>query len=191
MRMPSNEKIALICEGAAEHAIMQLLLNNDDLMFRKEDLFYEKILRCRNGATFAKEYLGSEFDFKVIICRILDSRKERFSIPKEYATKIAMPEGEDSFAYNFFTRPEIEMLHIIAHGDYDDSNNKCNRGKNGKLKPSQYVQTNYKDMEHYKGYNDNYRYWGTNYGLLKATLKQYKQKSRQRSGEYCIADLLK
>ena len=191
MRMPSNEKIALICEGAAEQAIMQLLLNNNDLKFKKEDLFYEEILRCRNGTTFAKKYLGSEFNFKVIICRILDSKKERFSIPKEYATKIAKPEEGNGFAYNFFTRPEIEMVHILAHGDYDDFKNKCNRLKKGKLKPSQYVRENYKDLKNCKAYNENYQYWNTNYDVLKEALIQYKRKSPNISGEYCIADLLK
>lgn len=48
--------IACICEGNAEHAIMDLLLENDKLRFKEKDLLDGKIIRCRDGKTFEQKY---------------------------------------------------------------------------------------------------------------------------------------
>lgn len=41
--------IACICEGGAERAILDLLLDNHKLIFEREDLIEEEVLRCRSG----------------------------------------------------------------------------------------------------------------------------------------------
>ena len=38
-----GEKVAVICEGGAETAIMEMLLDADRLIFTEEDLFYDEI----------------------------------------------------------------------------------------------------------------------------------------------------
>lgn len=38
---------ACICEGGAERAILDLLLDNHRLIFEREDLIENEILRCR------------------------------------------------------------------------------------------------------------------------------------------------
>ena len=40
---------ACICEGAAENAIMDILLNHDLLIFNREEMIEEEVIRCREG----------------------------------------------------------------------------------------------------------------------------------------------
>lgn len=39
-----GEKVAVICEGGAEAAIMEILLEAGRLIFTEEDLFYDEII---------------------------------------------------------------------------------------------------------------------------------------------------
>lgn len=48
---------ACICEGAAEAAIMEVLLDNDLLIFQREEMLDEGVIRCRDGKTFETRYL--------------------------------------------------------------------------------------------------------------------------------------
>lgn len=43
---------ACICEGAAEAAIIDVLLDNDLLIFQREEMLDEGVIRCRDGKTF-------------------------------------------------------------------------------------------------------------------------------------------
>ena len=52
---------ACICEGAAESAIMDVLLNNDLLVFKREEILDESVIRCRDGKTFETRYLRKGF----------------------------------------------------------------------------------------------------------------------------------
>lgn len=48
--------IACICEGGAERAIMDLLLDSRKLIFDRTDLIEEEVLRCRSGKEFEERY---------------------------------------------------------------------------------------------------------------------------------------
>ena len=50
--MELTKYIACICEGAAEKAIMKLLLDADRLIFTHDDLLEGELLRCRSGQEF-------------------------------------------------------------------------------------------------------------------------------------------
>lgn len=52
-----GEKVAVICEGGAETAIMEMLLDAGRLIFTVEDLFYDEIIRCRSAEIFEQRYL--------------------------------------------------------------------------------------------------------------------------------------
>ncbi len=54
-----GEKVAVICEGGAETAIMEMLLDAGRLIFTEEDLFYDEIIRCRSAEIFEQRYLKS------------------------------------------------------------------------------------------------------------------------------------
>ena len=43
---------ACICEGSAENAIMDILLDHDLLIFSREEMLEEKVIRCRDGKRF-------------------------------------------------------------------------------------------------------------------------------------------
>lgn len=40
---------ACICEGSAESAIIDILIDNDLLIFSREELLEESVIRCRNA----------------------------------------------------------------------------------------------------------------------------------------------
>ena len=71
---------ACICEGAAEAAIMDILLDNHLLIFEREEMLDEAVIRCRDGKTFENRYLRKGFKEMVSVIRILDSRKENFKL---------------------------------------------------------------------------------------------------------------
>lgn len=58
MKFLDNDFIACLCEGNAEKAVIDILLENDLLKFRKKQLLEEKSLKIRNAKTFANTYLG-------------------------------------------------------------------------------------------------------------------------------------
>ena len=71
---------AILCEGAAEQAILEILLENDVLIIKKESLLEEKVFRERSAESFFKKHMRVEFDEKVKIYRILDSKNENFKV---------------------------------------------------------------------------------------------------------------
>lgn len=101
---------ACICEGSAENAIMDILLDNDLLIFSREDLLEEAIIRCREGKRFEEKYLRKLPDGKVSVIRILDSRRENFKISKAYQFLVDV--------INVITAPEIEMLIILSENNF-------------------------------------------------------------------------
>lgn len=104
--MDLDDYIACICEGAAEQAIMELLLDNGRLIFTREQLLEEKLIRTRGARSFEREFLRKGFEKKITVLRILDSRKANFKLSKAYEHKIRV--------INIITAPEIEMLIILG-----------------------------------------------------------------------------
>lgn len=104
--------VACICEGSAEQAVMDILLENEKIIFTKERLLEESIIRCRDAKSFEKRYLKKGFDRQITIYRILDSRRENFKLSKAYKDKVDV--------INIVTAPEIEMLIILSKNVYED-----------------------------------------------------------------------
>ena len=52
---------AVLCEGSAEEVILNILLDNHLLIFEKEELIEEKVLRCRDARTFERRYLRKAY----------------------------------------------------------------------------------------------------------------------------------
>lgn len=102
---------ACICEGSAEEAIIDILVDNDLLIFTREEMLEERAIRCRSAKRFEEQYLRKKFDEQISVIRILDSRREEFRLSKAYEQKIDV--------VNVITAPEIEMLIIHAAGAYD------------------------------------------------------------------------
>ena len=103
--MKLSKYIACICEGAAEQAIIECLLDANKLIFTYDDMIEGEVIRCRSAKKFEERYLRKGFDEKITVLRILDSRREKFKLSKAYAPKIDV--------INVITAPEIEMLIIL------------------------------------------------------------------------------
>ena len=78
---------ACICEGAAESAIIDILVDNNLLIFPRSEMLDESVIRCRNAKRFEESYLRKGFDDQISVVRILDSRREEFRLSKAYATE--------------------------------------------------------------------------------------------------------
>ncbi|WP_303815786.1 hypothetical protein [Acidaminococcus timonensis] len=113
--------ILCICEGKAEEAIINLLLENDCLVFQKQDLLNGKCTTIRTAARIEEEFLRLQYKKEVAIVRILDRDKEKFTLSKLYRDRFPV--------YSICTKPEIEILHLIYEGKWHDY-------KKHKMKPS-------------------------------------------------------
>lgn len=129
MECNDDEYIACLCEGTAEEDIMKWLLEENKLVFSKEQMIEQKPLRIRSAKVFQKKYLTVEYGAKKIkVIRILDSKNERFKLAKCYADKVSV--------INIITAPEIEILAIIKAKDYQKYTNKYK----SQYKPSDYCK---------------------------------------------------
>lgn len=172
--MDFTKYIACICEGAAEQSIIELLLDNNKLIFTYEDMLEGEVIRCRSGKKFESNYLKKGFSDKITVLRILDSRREQFKLSKAYEDKIEV--------INVITAPEIEMLIIFNEGKYDEY-------KRSHTKPSEFCKSvlgysSVKSTSFVKSYFENVD------GLI-AAINEYKRISNIQRGELTLADLLR
>ncbi len=165
---------ACICEGAAEEAIMDVLLDNNLLIFTREEMLEEKVIRCREGKRFEERYLRKGFDGKISIIRILDSRREKFKLSRAYQDKVDV--------INVITAPEIEMLIICTEDKYQEF-------KKSKKKPSIFCKEDLK-MSNVKSY-DYVREYFADVNVLITAIKRYTEISKVEKGECTLLDLLK
>ncbi len=172
--MEFSKYIACICEGTAEQVIMNILLDNHKLIFEREDLLEEDVLRSRSGQKFEQQYLRKGFDDKITVLRILDSRGENFKISKVYQHKINV--------VNVITAPEIEMLIIFNENKYENF-------KKSRKKPNDYCKEDlsYKNVKSKSFITEYFE----NVNSLINAIKEYKRVSHIPNDEYSLFDLLK
>lgn len=163
-----------ICEGAAETAIIDILLDYGLLIFFREEMIEEEVIRCREGKKFEEKYLRKGFMDKISVIRILDSRRENFKLSKAYAGKVDV--------INVITAPEIEMLIIFNENKYKEFK------KTGK-KPSSFCKEDLK-MTEVKSY-DFVKTYFSDPRILVTTIKKYHEMSKVQKGEYTLLDLLR
>ena len=166
--------VACIAEGAAETAIIDILLDHQLLIFNREEMLDEQVLRCRNASVFESGYLRKGFNEKITVYRILDSRRENFRLGKAYEHKVDV--------INVITAPEIEMLIILNENRYDDF-------KKSGMKPSEYCMMVLK-MHHVKSYDFVKQYFSDS-SILIAAMKKYTEVSKIPKGEWALLDLVK
>lgn len=166
--------VACICEGGAERAIIDLLLDHHKLIFERTDLIDEEVLRCRCARDFEKNHLKKGFSEKITVYRILDSRSEKFKLSKAYEQKVDI--------INIVTAPEIEMLIICNESKYKDF-------KNANEKPSSYCkrELKYKRVKSYEFV----RQYFSNIEILIHALHEYRRVSKIHKNEKTLWDLLR
>lgn len=165
--------VACICEGSAEQAVMEILLEEEKLIFSEEELLNGEIIRCRKAKSFEKKYLRKGFKEKITILRILDSRREKFNLSKAYIDKIKV--------IDIITAPEIEMLIILNEDKYDAF-------KSSKMKPSEFckIKLKYDSVKSYEFVKDYF----SDIDQLINSINEYKRVSKIRKGEYTLSDLI-
>ena len=165
---------ACICEGAAESAIIDILVDNDLLIFTREEMLEESVIRCRTAKKFEERYLRKGFDNQISVIRILDSRREDFRLSKAYANKIDV--------INIITAPEIEMLIIHNERAYE-------RFKRSGKKPSEFCKIDL-SIHDVKSYDFVKNYFSTPQTLVNA-IGEYRRTANIPKGEYSLSDLLR
>lgn len=166
--------VACICEGGAETVIMNMLLDNDLLIFNRQQLIDEEVLKRMSAKEFQKNYLHFAYDKKIIILRIIDSRSEKFPLSEIYRCQVEV--------INVITAPEIEMLIIINENKYNDF---CKKKK----KPSEYCKQVLK-MNNVKSRIFIREYFSNIDDLVKS-IREYCRVHKKRKNEYNLCDLLK
>lgn len=165
---------ACICEGAAEHAIIDILVDHDLLIFSRSEMLEEKVIRCRSAKKFEELYLRKGFTDSISVIRILDSRRENFRLSKAYAHKVDV--------INVVTSPEIEMLIIHNEGVYE-------RFKRSGKKPSDFCKTDLR-MHNVKSYDFVKDYFSNPETLVNA-IKEYRRIANIPNGKYTLLDIMK
>lgn len=165
---------ACICEGAAEEAIIDILVDHGLLIFSRSEMLDEKVIRCRSARKFEEHYLRKGFTDQISVIRILDSRREKFRLSKAYAHKIDV--------INVITAPEIEMLIIQNEGAYE-------RFKRSGKKPSEFCKTDLR-MHNVKSYDFVKEYFSNPETLVNA-IKEYRRIANIPNGEYTLLDIMK
>lgn len=106
-----KEYVICICEGAAEQAIIELLLAHNSLIFSYDNLVGRKITRKRKASEIQSSFLNRTYQKQVNILRVLDSKSDPFKLSPIYTKRYPV--------YNIYTHPEIEMLLISAEGQIE------------------------------------------------------------------------
>lgn len=172
--MNLTKYVACICEGGAERAIIDILLESNLLIFSNDDLIDNKVIRKRSARYFEDNYLRMEYDDKVSVVRILDSKNEAFSLRTAYKDKVKV--------INVVTAPEIEILIILSEGRYDDF-------KKSRKKPSNYCKEDM-DIGYTKSYDYTYKYFNDANKLLKA-INEYSRITRKSTDYFNLKDIIK
>ena len=173
-----TEYVICSCEGAAEEALMDILLDNNCLLFSRENLVGHKVTRKRKAVEIQQDFLNRDYSpHRAIVVRILDSRSEKFKLSALYA--------ERHDVYTIRTTPEIEMLLIIAEGKAAA----FRQQSKSKIKPSEYCKSVLKMGNRVKSRNFWLEYF-VDINMLLQVIRQYHQTKSDKS-ELSIYDLLK
>lgn len=175
INIPKSSIIACICEGGAETTIMDILLDNQLLIFDREQLIDESVFPRTSVKEFERRYLRAEYDQGIIILRIIDSRSEKFKLSNVYTCQVEV--------INVITSPEIEMLIIVGQNKYDDF---C---KSNYKKPSDYCKSvlNLKNVKSPKFITEYFE----NPEFLVECIKKYNRVHKKKKNEATLYDLLK
>lgn len=173
--MELTRYIACICEGTAEEVIMEKMLDADRLIFTRENLLENELIRTRAAESFEKRHLRKSFRDKITVLRILNSRREKFRTSKAYEGKIAA-------VHNIITAPEIEILIILHEHKYDAYSR-------SRKKPSDFCKEDLK-MGGVKSRKFVESFFSNIDDLISA-IREYRRVSCIPPGEYALVDLLK
>lgn len=173
------------CEGIAEKAIIDLLLDNNQLCFSREDLIHGECTTCRKGSDIAQEFLTQDYGRSIAILRIIDREKDKFVIPQIYKM------NRNIAIFDIVTKPEIEILHIITEG-LDKEYKRARNNQKSNLKPSSFCKgilpKKYPSIRSVKSEDCIQYLYGDDIFKLITTIEKYHSNVQHKT--YCLYDLL-
>ncbi|SDQ13221.1 hypothetical protein LHA31_11765 [Carnobacterium viridans] len=174
-----GEIIACIYEGTAEKVIIEILLDANKLIFNKEDLLNEELIKRIKPKQFQSNYLNQDYEKKIKVIRVIDKKNEGFKISAPYEEQV-------SEVVPIITRPEIEILVIIGMGQYDRFKRQSSKGYQ---KPSDYCKQvmNIKNVKTEKFMRHHF----SDVDYLIRCLQEYHSKIDLKSGEQDFTTLLR
>lgn len=179
-------KLLIMCEGPNELKIIDILLDNNMLIFSRNDLLGLEAYHARqiSSSSAIKTALNIYPGNDVRIIRIGDTQNDTIKIPLEYKNKFS-PDPIKKYC----TKPEIEMLLIISEGLLQEFT-KVKSSVDAKTFAKQNILFNRRKYKNDTAFYENY--YGQNPELLKLAIEEYKRKKHShKKDELYLADLLK
>lgn len=178
-------RILLMCESKNEEAILNILLDNDLLVFKRDELIGLKpyAIRQLSHPTIKTEL--KHFGSPVKIYRVGDKQNDKLVVPNDLKKIISRNE-----IYKYCTKPEFEIL-LILNEDLEKEYEKVK----SKISPKSFAKKNIKiNGRKYDQSTDFIRlyYGGNNVLNLIKNIKKYKAyKKHHQKDELYLADILK
>lgn len=157
-------KLLVMCEGSNEKAVVDILLEAGCLMFSEDDLVGLTVYHARQLTAPIIKTALSIYTGEFEVYRIGDSMTDKFPVPADY-------QGRIKGTRKFCTKPEIEMLLIIAEGKEAEFE-KVKAGKR-KMKAKDFCKANVlHNRKRYDNSTQFYKdYFGSDIETLVAVIK--------------------
>ena len=176
-------KLLIMCEGANELEVVNILLRHDCFTFTADDLLGLVAYHGRQiGKSGAVQAALNLYPGRVKVLRIGDVLNDAFKIPAAYKEKIISVE-------KYCTKPELEMLLIIAEDRLQEFE-KVKSSRSPKAFAKDFIKCGRKRYDNSSTF---YRdYFDSNVELLVNAAKEYRRlKGSHKKDELYLADLLK
>ena len=177
-------KRLIMCEGPNVLTLINILLENDVLVFSEDDLLGLAAYHARQIKTNAQVRLALNLynGNDVTVMRVGDKQTDRLVIPADFKEKICGVE-------KYCTLPELEMLLIISEGLVNEFE-KVKSTVRPKVFTKEHIRYNRKSYDNSSGF---YRdYYGSDCGNLINAIRDYKRiRGSHKKDELYLADILK
>lgn len=175
-------KILIMCEGPNELKIVNLLLDNNKLKFTRDNLLDMRPFHARQLTSSQLKPALDAYHGDIEIYRIGDKMSDALKVPKELLPVIKSQA-------KFCTKPELEMLLIIAENKASDFEK-----LKAKQKPKDFCKQNVifkrKKYDNSTVFYDDY--FGDRIELLVSAITEYhRTHGKHKSDEGYLFDLLK
>ena len=177
-------KRLVMCEGPNELMLINILLENDALVFSEDDLLGLTAYHARQIKTNTQVQTALNLYDRndVTVMRVGDKQTDRLIIPADFKEKICVIE-------KYCTLPELEMLLIISENlvkEYEKVKST--------VKPKAFAKEHiWCNRKRYDNSSRFYReYYGNDCGKLIVSIREYKRiRGSHKKDELYLSDLLK
>ena len=80
LALPDRAHVLFVCEGTFEQYLVETLLNENRLIVASDAVI--GVTRTRSAAQIQEQYLNYDYDWPLVILRVLDSRRANFALAR-------------------------------------------------------------------------------------------------------------